>query len=384
MTRTAISWTTRTRASSAERLDDRLPGWRGIAIADRALLAPEGRDVTINRFPMPWTSRRLTVVVLLLVALVAAVHVAVGTARVGAPGPVAHDRGIAGLTTTRSERVRAAGGPACFGAAARDPEAPCVNRQRSFTAIPTPYDAPLQPSEPCTPIRRASPPACAFGPPRRRAVSSVALMGDSHATHWRAALAFVAGVKRWHGVSITRNLCPFTLARTSEPRCAGWSRSALRWLAAHPEVHSLVVSANSGSGVVAAPGKDQRTTKIDGYVAAWEAVAPSVRDIFVLRDVPHSRSDTAECVTQAIARRRNPGIRCARPRIGALRADLESVAAERASARRRMRRVSSSSRRRRRTRTGCAGESRTRRAARGRRSRVRPGVRTAPPPARGC
>lgn len=225
-------------------------------------------------------------------------------------------------------RARGAGRPPCFGAAARDPEAACVNRALNVTVTPSPYDAPLEPSAPCTPILQATPEACAFGPPRRSSTTSVALLGDSHSTHWRAALAVVAGAMRWHGVSINRNNCPFTLARTpGKGACGGWTDRALRWLRAHPEVSAIVVSANSGSGVIPGPGLTRRTTKINGYIDAWKAVPRSVRRIIVVRDVPHSRNETRACVTEAVARRRNPAVRCARPRSGALRPDLQAIAA---------------------------------------------------------
>jgi hypothetical protein len=224
----------------------------------------------------------------------------------------------------------AAAAPRCFGAAARDPENPCVNRKLSFVAIPTPYDAPLEPGAPCKPIEHVAPKACAFGPRAAKSVSSVALIGDSHAAAWRAAAAVVADAKRWHGISITRNSCPYTFATTSgNGRCKGWPGSVRRWLKAHPEVKQVVVGANSGSGVVPAGGHTLRTTKIDGYIAAWKAMPQTVRDIFVLRDVPHSRGSTPDCVSRAIAKRRNPALRCARPREGALLTDEAAVAAQR-------------------------------------------------------
>lgn len=232
----------------------------------------------------------------------------------------------AGATTG----TRAAAMPPCFGAASRDPLVPCVNPALSFTAIPRPKDALLEPAAPCR-RRRSTPPVCTFGVPARRATSTVALMGDSHAAHWRAALAVVAAAKRWHAVSIDRNLCPFTLATTPRRRsCSEWTRSAVRWLRAHPEVRTVFVSANSGSGVVARPGWTRRATKIDGYIRAWNALPGSVREVFVIRDVPHGRHDTADCVARAVARHRNPAIRCARPRARALRPDLQAVAAAQA------------------------------------------------------
>jgi hypothetical protein len=219
--------------------------------------------------------------------------------------------------------------PACFGAAARDPAAPCVNKALNRIAIPSPYDAPLEPSEPCELIERTAPPACAFGTPAAKAVRSVALMGDSHSTHWRAAIAYLARRRRWHGVSLNRNLCPFTLAvTTQQERCKGWTRGALRWLRNHPEVSSLFVSANAGSGTVAEHGQSRTDAKVDGYRRAWREIPRSVREIFVLRDVPHARSSTPGCVTRAVARHHNPAVRCARPRRDALVRDLEAIAAD--------------------------------------------------------
>ncbi|MDX6676425.1 MAG: hypothetical protein QOE31_477, partial [Solirubrobacteraceae bacterium] len=224
--------------------------------------------------------------------------------------------------------ARAAATPACFGAAARDPLAPCTNAALNRVAIPTPYDAPLEPSEACERIARTSPPACAFGTPAAKAKASVALLGDSHATHWRAALAYLARKRQWHGISINRNLCPFTLARTKRnDRCKGWTRGALRWLRNHPEVHSVFVSANAGSGVQVVGGRTQGETKLSGYLRAWSEIPASVREVFVLRDVPHSAAGTAECVAAALARHRNPARRCPRPRAAALVRDIEAEAA---------------------------------------------------------
>jgi hypothetical protein len=130
-------------------------------------------------------------------------------------------------------------------------------------------------------------------------------------------------------VSLTRSLCPFTLARTIyRERCKGWTRGALRWLRNHPEVRSLFVSANAGSGTVAKRGQSRTDAKIEGYLRAWKAIPRSVREVFVLRDVPHSGRDTAGCVTRAVARHRNPAVRCERPRHDALLRDLEAVAAD--------------------------------------------------------
>lgn len=265
--------------------------------------------------------RRLTAAAALAIAGLVVVPLA------AAPAPAA----VTATGAARPDRAQpAAASPPCFGAAARDPLHPCVNTALDRTATPTPDDAALEPSSPCRPIGNAVPPACKFGPPRDTAQSSVALLGDSHGEHWRAALTFVAQQRNWHGISMTRNDCPFTFATTpGKGRCKGWVGRVLRWLRVHPEVHHVVVSANSGSGVTPAGGQSFVTAKVDGYIEAWKALPRTVHDVFVIHDVPHGRYDTNDCVRRALAKRRNPALRCARPRKDALAPDFEAKAAER-------------------------------------------------------
>src|SRR3954469_14884545 len=86
----------------------------------------------------------------------------------------------------------AAAHPRCFGAAARDPQRqPCP--AAPYGVQPTPAQAQLQPGPPAPPVRAPDPAArCAFGAPPRSARGFVALIGDSHAAHWRSALAVLA------------------------------------------------------------------------------------------------------------------------------------------------------------------------------------------------
>ena len=162
---------------------------------------------------------------------------------------------------------------------------------------------------------------------QRVAAPTVALLGDSHALHWLAALTVMARSERRRGVSLTHHRCPFSLARKPTIHCLGWVRGAMAWLAGHPEIHTVFVSADSDSSVVAPPGQ-AGATKIRGFIDAWRSLPPSVTEVFVLRDVPQSAYLTVgTCVERAVARHRNAGLRCARPRGPALHADLEATAA---------------------------------------------------------
>src|SRR3954451_7400402 len=95
--------------------------------------------------------------------------------------------------------------PRCFGAAARDPLHPCENRSLRLTVTPNPRDAPLIPGSPCTKLNAqglAVPRACgarAAGPQAQSA-----LIGDSHAAHWRPPVTLIAERLHWRGVAMTR------------------------------------------------------------------------------------------------------------------------------------------------------------------------------------
>ena len=99
------------------------------------------------------------------------------------------------------------------------------------------------------------------------------------------------------------------------------------WLRTHPQIHTLVVSANAGAAVTAAPGLGLADTKVDGYQSAWAAVPDSIRRIDVVHDVPHADIETAGCVDREIVAHHDAGVRCARPRDVALAPDLEADAA---------------------------------------------------------
>ena len=110
----------------------------------------------------------------------------------------------------------------CFGAASRDRRHKCKNDELRREVVPAPEEAVVSQNSPCTPIeidKLVSP--CEFGLPAADAKAKIALVGDSHASHWRSALEHVSQRKRWSGVSITRSGCPLTRvspeARTREP-----------------------------------------------------------------------------------------------------------------------------------------------------------------------
>jgi len=215
--------------------------------------------------------------------------------------------------------------PRCFGAAARDPEHPCRNTKLRLSVVPTPLEAHKLRNPPCPVVERDGPlQVCTFGAKRG---PLVALLGDSHASHWRAALAVVARAKGWRGRSMTHTGCPLSTAPTGLPRpdgplCERWRERVFAWFARHPEVTTVFVSALSGRA-------GAFETKVRGALGAWSRLPATVEHIVVLRDTPRMLGDTDVCVERAIARRRPAGPACARSRSAAVDRDPQAVAARR-------------------------------------------------------
>jgi hypothetical protein len=226
--------------------------------------------------------------------------------------------------------------PRCFGAAARDPRRPCDNARLRQVVTPTPREARRGQNAPCEPVERfGQVGVCWFGAPAEEASTSVALVGDSHAAHWRAALAPAASARGWHGVSLTQTGCPLTratkiLRKPLMAECLRWNAEVPGWLAAHPEIRTVIVSQIvSRVGVVPRAGRSKFETAVEGYMEAWRALPPSVERVVVIRDNPKAAHGVLGCVERAMAERGNAARSCATPRTVALERDPAFQAARR-------------------------------------------------------
>ena len=229
---------------------------------------------------------------------------------------------------TIAARARLVGEPKCFGAAALDARSPCTNSALRTVATPTPQEALLIPGAPCT-VFQATPilAPCHFGVAPSEAREWVALLGDSHAEQWRAALDVVAQAKRWRVVALTRGGCPLTdtpvrhYPAPQAAECQSWNLAAREWLAEHPEVHTVFVSAHDLSQFAG--------DAVAGYRSAWQSLATSVRSIYVLHDTPSRvNPETGTCVERLLRARQAIGSRCAEPRGRAFSPDPEVEAAQ--------------------------------------------------------
>ena len=226
--------------------------------------------------------------------------------------------------------------PLCFGAASRDPRHRCRNLALKHAVIPTPDNALITPNAYCKFVQHAALlSVCAFGATPGRAKVTFALVGDSHAEHWRGALEVVAQGRGWRGLSITRSGCPFTMARTvisgqsnRSAACVRWNNQLRRWFARHRRVSTLFVSAHA---LARFSGSAEQ-----GYRSAWAHLPTSIKRIFVIHDTPETVNPQTGCVNRAIAKGRadRAGVRCAGQRGKDVKPDPQVAAAYAAGSRR--------------------------------------------------
>lgn len=222
-------------------------------------------------------------------------------------------------------------GQPCFGAAAVDPNKPCSNPGLALTVYPQPQNArDAQRTERCE-YREAAAQGlldvCYFGASVEDATRTVALLGDSHAAHWRAALDSVLKEHHWRAISIQRAGCPLTLAHPNLPGqdrqkgCMAWNRAVLEWMAAHPQIDVVFTSQHRGT-VIPKRGQAPGVARRAGYIASWQSLlAHYVKHIVVIRDTPRITGTTIPCVESAIADHVAPGAACALKSSFALRSD---------------------------------------------------------------
>ena len=234
--------------------------------------------------------------------------------------------------------------PPCFGAASRNPRYRCRNPDLNLSVLPPPAEAVLSPNAPCAIVSQKVPYTCQFGVRAAIADRTIALVGDSHAAHWRGAIEVVAQARRWRGYSVTRSGCPLSVAQPDLPQarrdsCTRWRSAVISWFRQHPQVRTVFVSQLAGLDVRAPRGKSEFEHAVQGYLRAWRRLPKTVRQIIVLRDTPVSRDDTSLCVQRAVSARKQAGVACAFPRSVAVRRDPAAVAAQRRGRDRRVRLV---------------------------------------------
>jgi peptidoglycan/LPS O-acetylase OafA/YrhL len=175
----------------------------------------------------------------------------------------------------------------CFGAPAMDNRARCPGVLTGLPVVAiTKADAPWAPQPGCRGTgSEPSALVCYWGKGKPSRV--VALVGDSHAEHWRGALHRIAKAKNWKLIEMFAGGCPATYARsvTFERRardgdaCPSWTTKAtakLRAMAPDDIITTAYVRQNVFDPASSGPG---------GFEQVWHEWLGFTR-VTVLRDIP--------------------------------------------------------------------------------------------------
>ncbi|WP_345556097.1 acyltransferase family protein, partial [Streptomonospora halophila] len=145
---------------------------------------------------------------------------------------------------------------------------------------------------------------CVYGP--GDADTAVAVVGDSHATHWVPALRSIARERDWRVHVYTKASCGFTSARLELPgadraysECERYNRAVLDELTGdlRPDLVFTSSSALATKDGASSEARD-RAGIAAGMIRLWEPLDEAGIDIVVIRDTPATRPRPSECVSR--------------------------------------------------------------------------------------
>ncbi|MGY1804696.1 acyltransferase family protein [Blastococcus sp. SYSU D00922] len=234
-------------------------------------------------------------------------------------------------------RIAAVQTDPCFGAAALGAltSQRCQDPFRAPRSVAIPAgDEPWFPEPACRPASGALPASvCRFS--STEPTRTVALVGDSHAQHWRAAVEELAEQLDWEVVEIFRGACTATHARTLGFEDDVWSRQETEecrdWTdAVDAELARLEPDIIFTSGFVSAmtfhedPDRSV-STGAEGFADAWTSWADQGADVVVLRDIP---TTGGIWMNDCLALNPTDPLACSRPRSEAVVPDAISAGAQ--------------------------------------------------------
>ena len=240
---------------------------------------------------------------------------------------------LAALILIGVASAAAADKPRCYGAASRDPQKPCSNPNLRLKVTPTPNQALLRPNSICNRLHVEDlVRTCWWGARAKDSKTTVALVGDSHASAWRAVLSPIGKKRKWRGISNTLTSCAFSTVVSLTPKsradeCRDWNEQTVAWFGRHPEVTTLIVV----SATIPTPGFE---TQVQGFREQWKRLPDTVENIIVIRDNPRMQPDTPPCIYEAMADKVPAGPACARKRSTSLPKDPPTTAARRMNSKR--------------------------------------------------
>ena len=237
------------------------------------------------------------------------------TALLGTLGIVGLANVSIGVLDARNDRDRArvvaATSGSCFGAAALESANHCVD-PFAPAGVMTPAFAKTDMNlvaDPDGGWRCGRPPGstamrtCASGA-KRSPDRTIAMLGDSHSMHYRAALTQIADRQNWQVVTYFKSACNGTgapdVVLTARPEdqapCAAWGSKALSAIAENPAIDTVVFANVRSAYQQEQPGAARIGPR--PYLAAWKRLTDAGKKVLVIADVPRTfGGDVPDCLS---------------------------------------------------------------------------------------
>jgi hypothetical protein len=227
----------------------------------------------------------------------------------------------------------------CVGPRALDPDADCDPVSGSGELVPPPEVVVQQNVKPAysrcqQSITTPSIKTCTIGSADANPVRTIAVVGDSHATHWFTALDQLGRERNWKVLTYAKASCPMTTAlrvlpdeQTDEAAqsCLTWVADVRDQIAADESITAVFTSAFSSAYQFAAgPGPALDDPRTGGFQDVWGAWTAAGKDVLVIRDIPPTQGDN---VPNCLAANPEDRMACA-TEADALPADAIAEAAE--------------------------------------------------------
>ncbi len=232
----------------------------------------------------------------------------------------------------------------CYGPGALNPNNACGPIPGARSAVPSQVNVMKENTNPAFPGCQASAPgtqlvSCSLGALAENAKTTVALVGDSHATAWFPALDRLGKENGWRVETFTKSSCPLTRAlRTiqedvepsAQSDCAAWVTAVDKTLKDDPAVSAVFTAAYSSAYTFASPPTGQlQDPAVDGFTSMWEGWTAAGKEVLVFDDVPRTAGDN---VPTCLAIHNNEPNRCSVPRAKALPANMAITKAAKSTA----------------------------------------------------
>jgi peptidoglycan/LPS O-acetylase OafA/YrhL len=215
---------------------------------------------------------------------------------------------------------------ACYGPGALQP----ANNCGPVTGVEPPNPGPAlvakQNTEPAykecqTGITGTQIASCNLGVDKDNAKASVAVVGDSHATAWFAAMDEIGKLQRWHVKTYAKSSCPASTAvrvlpseTTDEAQrsCIAWNRKVSDELEADKDISTIFTASYSTAYTFKASAENPlQNPAVDGFKETWRDWMAAGKTVVAFDDVPRTNG---EYVPTCLAKNPEDPLACAVPR----------------------------------------------------------------------